>query len=99
MSPIEFTDRNSAFIKFHVEIDIDPDIGSIEFDGDFNLITEQLNGIKFFFVKDKERLEEIIVEIIFRNSYSKAKKIADINSMPFPEYTNIENINRKRLKE
>lgn len=99
VSPIKFINRNSAFIKFHIEIDIDPDIGSIEFDGDFNLITKQPNGIKFFFVKDKERLEEVIVEIIFRNSYSKAKEIADINSIPFPRYTNIENVNRNRLKE
>ena len=97
--PIMFINNKSALIKFHIKINIDPDIGSIEFDGDFNLITTQPNGIRFLFAKGKEHFEEIIIEIIFRNSYNKAKEIADINSIPFPEFINIENIEKKKLKK
>jgi len=71
-------------IKFHFKLEINPDIGEINFDGECILESPQQDRINYVIKNIPKPLRQFIDNFILKNSYHYAEKIARAEHIPFP---------------
>lgn len=71
-------------IRFHFRLVMRPDIGEINFDGEFKLESPQQNKLNFVINAIPKPLRKILDTFILKNSYYHAQRFAKRENFPFP---------------
>jgi len=71
-------------IEFHFTLEIHPDFGEINFDGECILKSPEQQKIQFCFVNQITPFIQFVDRIILRKCIENSKKIAQQNKIPFP---------------
>lgn len=71
-------------IDFHFTLEMHPDFGEINFDGECVLESPEQQKVQFCFTNQIPPFIQFIDRIILKKCYENSKKIADKNNIPFP---------------
>ena len=71
-------------IKFHFRLIMRPDIGEINFDGEFILESPEQNKIEFLIQNAPQPFRKLVDRWILKNSYYHAEKFAKRENFLFP---------------
>lgn len=74
-------------IKFHFKLEMNPDIGLINFEGECILESPQQHRIDFVIKNIPKPLRKFIDTFILKYSYYHAEEIAKLERIPFPPAT------------
>ncbi len=80
----ELINNQERKFHFHFTLEMKPDLGEINFDGEFILESPEQNKISFFLQNAPQALSQFYTPFILKNSYNNSEKIGKKEGLPFP---------------